>query len=204
MTRMDLLKDLEQKDAAQLGQDLHRFAAELYPICRSITGEGIRRTLRVIQSRIPLQLVEVPSGTQVFDWRVPKEWNIRDACIKDRNGRRVVDFQRCNLHVLNYSTPVHATMPLSDLRSHLFTLPEHPEWIPYRTSYYQENWGFCLSHRQFQALREDRYEVYIDASLAPGFLTYAECCIRGASNDEFLIFTHVCHPSLCNDNLTGV
>jgi aminopeptidase-like protein len=201
---MRLLKDLEQIDLTEIGQELHRFAADLYPICRSITGEGMRRTLALIQSRIPLQIVEVPTGTTVFDWSIPKEWNIRDAYIKGPDGNRVVDFLRCSLHVLNYSTPMHAIMPLSILKSHLFTLPEHPDWIPYRTSYYQENWGFCLSHNQMLALDDGDYEVCIDSSLKDGHLTYGECYVRGRSTDEVLISCHACHPSLANDNLSGL
>jgi aminopeptidase-like protein len=201
---MRLLKDLEQIDLTEIGQELHRFAADLYPICRSITGEGMRRTLALIQSRIPLQIVEVPTGTTVFDWSIPKEWNIRDAYIKGPDGNRVVDFLRCSLHVLNYSTPMHAIMPLSILKPHLFTLPEHPDWIPYRTSYYQENWGFCLSHNQMLALEDGDYEVCIDSSLKDGHLTYGECYIRGRSTDEVLISCHACHPSLANDNLSGL
>ena len=142
---MSLLKELERKDAAEIGRALHGFASELYPICRSITGDGIRQTLARIGERIPLSIREVHTGTPVFDWTVPKEWNIRDAWIKRPNGERVVDFQECNLHVMNFSTPVHATLPLNELRPHLFTLPDHPGWIPYRTSYYKEDWGFCLS-----------------------------------------------------------
>jgi aminopeptidase-like protein len=201
---MRLLKELDQRDVAEIGQELHRFAAELYPICRSITGDGIRQTLTMIQDRIPLEIFEVPTGTPVFDWTVPKEWNIRDAYIKDQDGKRVVDFRQSNLHVLNYSTPVRATMPLSKLRSHLFTLPEHPDWIPYRTSYYQEKWGFCLSHNQMLALRDGEYEVCIDSSLEDGHLTYGECYVRGRSSDEVLISCHACHPSLANDNLSGL
>jgi aminopeptidase-like protein len=201
---MRLLKELEQTDLTDIGWALHRFAAELYPLCRSITGDGIRRTLAVLQHRIPLQIVEVPTGTTVFDWTVPKEWNIRDAYIKGPDGKRVVDFRQCNLHVLQYSTPVHATMPLSALKPHLFTLPERPDWIPYRTSYYQENWGFCLSHTQMLALEEGDYEVCIDASLDDGHLTYGEYYIRGSSPEEVLISCHACHPSLANDNLSGV
>ena len=179
---MRLLKELDQMDPTEIGRELHRFAAELYPICRSITGDGMRRTLALIQNRIPLQIVEVPTGTAVFDWTVPKEWNIRDAYIKGPDGKRVVDFLQCNLHVLNYSTPVHATMPLSALKPHLFTLPEHPDWIPYRTSYYQENWGFCLSHNQMLALEDGDYEVCIDSSLEDGHLTYGEYyCARSLS-----------------------
>lgn len=201
---MGLLKELDQRDPAETGQELHRFAAELYPICRSITGDGIRRTLALIQNRIPLQTVEVPTGTPVFDWTVPKEWNIRDAYIKEPGGKRVVDFQQCNLHVMSYSAPVHTTMPLSELKRHLFTLPESPDWIPYRTSYYEENWGFCLSHNQMMALEDGDYEVYIDSTLEDGHLTYGECYLRGRSADEVLISCHVCHPSLANDNLSGL
>ena len=201
---MGLLTELDKRDRAEIGEELHTFAAELYPICRSITGDGIRRTLSMIQSRIPLQLHDVPSGTPVFDWTVPKEWNIRDAYIKAPNGSKIADFQQCNLHVLNYSVPIQATLPLDDLKPRLFTLPEHPDWIPYRTSYYQENWGFCLSHRQVQALEEGAYEVHIDSTLEDGNLTYGECYLPGNSRDEVLFSCHACHPSLANDNLSGL
>jgi aminopeptidase-like protein len=201
---MSLLKELDQTNPTEIGRELHRFAAELYPICRSITGDGIRRTLALIQNRIPLQIVEVPTGSTVFDWTVPKEWNIRDAYIQGPDGKRVVDFRQCNLHVMNYSTPVHATMPLQELKPHLFTLPESPDWIPYRTSYYQENWGFCLSHNQMLALEDGDYKVCIDSSLEDGYLTYGEYYISGRSPDEVLISCHACHPSLANDNLSGL
>ncbi len=201
---MRLLNEIEGKDLTEIGEGLHRFATELYPICRSITGDGLRRTLAAIQKRIPLQISEVPTGTEVFDWTVPKEWNIRDAYIKDATGKRIVDFQACNLHVLNYSAAIRKTMPLSELRAHLFTIPDHPDWIPYRTSYYRENWGFCLSHNQMQALEEGNYEVFIDSTLTHGSLTYGECYLPGRSSDEVLISCHVCHPSLANDNLSGV
>jgi aminopeptidase-like protein len=201
---MHLLRELDQKDLRKIGGELHTFAAELYPICRSITGEGIRRTLTLIQSRISLQISEVPTGTPVFDWTVPKEWNIRDAYIKDSSGKKVVDFRACNLHVLNYSTPMHATIPLNELKAHLFTLPEHPDWIPYRTSYYKPEWGFCLSHDQLTALQDGDYEVCIDSSLEDGHLSYGECYLPGGSTDEVLISCHVCHPSLANDNLSGL
>ena len=200
---MGLTQELERQDFERLGQDLHAFAAELYPICRSITGDGIRRTLRMVGERIPLEMFEVPTGTPVFDWTVPKEWNIRDAYIK-RAGQRVVDFQQNNLHVLNYSTPIHATMSLAELKPHLYTLPERPDWVPYRTSYYKEDWGFCLSHNQMLALEEADYEVCIDTSLKDGSLTYAECFLPGRSEAEVLISCHVCHPSLANDNLSGL
>ena len=201
---MGLLKEFDQKGATKIGAELHRFAEELYPICRSITGDGIRRTLAMIQERIPLRTFEVPTGTSVFDWTVPKEWNIRDAYIKVPGGERVVDFRKSNLHVLNYSIPVHSTMPLSELKSHLFTIPEHPDWIPYRTSYYHEDWGFCLAHKQMLALEDGEYEVCIDSTLADGHLTYGECYLPGRSTDEVLISCHACHPSLANDNLSGL
>ncbi len=201
---MELQKKFDQSDTATIGEDLYRFAADLYPICRSITGNGIRQTLAMIQDRIPLQTFEVATGTQVFDWTVPKEWNIRDAYIADSMGKRIVDFQRCSLHVMNYSVPVHAIMPLSALRPHLLTIPEHPDWIPYRTSYYKEDWGFCLSHNQMLALDGEEYEVCIDSSLTDGHLTYGECYLPGQTSDEILISCHACHPSLANDNLSGV
>lgn len=201
---MSLLKKLESTTLAARGQDLHAFAAELYPICRSITGEGLRKTLSKIQERVPLEISEVPSGTKVLDWIVPREWNIRDAYIADQKGNRVVDFQNHSLHVLNYSTPVRARMSLTELRQHLFTIPEHPDWIPYRTSYYKENWGFCLSHNQLLAMQDSEYEVCIDSTLENGHLTYGECYLPGKCEDEVLISCHVCHPSLANDNLSGV
>ena len=198
------LLHVDERDLAESGQELHRFVSELYPICRSITGNGIRKTLSLIQKRIPLQISEVASGTTVFDWTVPKEWNIRDAYIKDAQGDRVVDFQKSTLHVLNYSTPVRATMSLSELRPHLFTLSDRPDWIPYRTSYYKPEWGFCLSHDQLSALANGRYEVCIDSTLEDGHLTYGECYFPGQSKDEVLVSVHACHPSLANDNLSGL
>jgi aminopeptidase-like protein len=201
---MPLLKEFDQRDRGTIGEELHGFASELYPICRSITGEGIRSTLIKIQRRIPLQTSEVPSGTPVFDWIVPKEWNIRDGYIKTPAGERVIDFRKCNLHVVNYSTPVHATMRLSELKSHLFTIPDKPDWIPYRTSYYKENWGFCLAHNQMLALPDTEYEVYIGSTLEDGSLTYGECYLPGQSKEEVLISCHACHPSLANDNLSGL
>lgn len=201
------MKSLRQFEAANeqaFAGDLYAFAAELYPICRSITGEGIRQTLRLIQRRIALQIFEVPSGTAVFDWTVPKEWNIRDAYIKNSSGQRIVDFEKCKLHVLNYSTPIHATLPLTEIRPHLFSLPAHPDWIPYRTSYYKEDWGFCLSHNQLASLPDGNYEVCIDSSLTNGSLSYGECFLPGQSEEEVLVSCHACHPSLANDNLSGI
>ena len=186
------------------GRELRALVEELYPICRSITGNGVRKTFDVLGDWIPLDVTEVPSGTRAFDWTVPDEWNIRDAWIEDPAGRRIVDFGDSNLHVLNYSVPIDAEVDLDTLDDHLYSLPEHPDWIPYRTSYYDERWGFCVPHRLRQSLTEGRYRVHIDADRAPGSLTYAECLVPGESKDEILIYTHTCHPSLCNDNLSGM
>jgi aminopeptidase-like protein len=187
----------------QIGQELYQFVRELYPICRSITGDGVRKTLQIIKQSIPLEIHEVPTGTQVFDWTIPKEWNIKDAYIKNTKGQKIVDFANSNLHVVNYSTPIHKKISLQELKAHLFTLPDHPNWIPYRTSYYKETWGFCLSHKQYLELGDEEYEVCIDSSLEPGYLTYGEYFIPGESTDEVLISCHICHPSLCDDNLSG-
>src|SRR5216684_8939089 len=170
--------------SADFGHRIHTFASELYPICRSITGNGLRETLRRIGERIPLQMHEVPSGTKVFDWTVPSEWNIHDAYVKNSSGERVIDFRRHNLHVVNYSVPVQRKMSLAQLRPHLHTLPDQPDLIPYRTSYYEENWGFCLPHRQLEEMPEDEYEVCIDSTLEDGHLTYGACLLKGASAEE--------------------
>jgi aminopeptidase-like protein len=190
--------------ASETGAQLHAFASELYPVCRSITGAGTRATLDAIARIVPLERVEVPTGTKVFDWDVPREWNIRDAWIKNAAGEKVVDFQRHNLHVMSYSTPVRARMGLAELRPHLFSLPEQPTWIPYRTSYYRDNWGFCLAHETLQALPEGEYEVCIDSTLEPGALSFGQAVLPGDSSQEILIWTHVCHPSLANDNLSAI
>ena len=190
--------------SADFGRGIHSFASELYPICRSITGNGLRETLRRIGERIPLQVHEVPSGTKVFDWTVPREWNIHEAYIKNSQGERVIDFRDSNLHVVNYSIPIRKMVSLRELRDHLHTLPKHHDWIPYRTSYYREEWGFCLSQRQFDSLQEDEYQVVIESSLEEGHLTYGECLLPGEISDEIVISTHCCHPSLCNDNLSGI
>lgn len=188
----------------ETGQSLYHLVEELYPICRSITGDGVRQTLDILARYVPLERTELATGTPILDWTVPKEWNIRDAYIKDASGRRVVDFQAHNLHVVNYSAPVRGTFSLSALRPHLFSLPEQPELIPYRTSYYAETWGFCLSQRALEGLREGDYEVCIDSTLEPGSLTWGEFVLPGQREEEILISTHVCHPSLCDDNLTGL
>ena len=191
-------------DEEVLGRQLFDCVADLYPICRSITGDGVRETLARLGRIVPVQIHEVPSGTAVFDWTIPDEWNVHDACVKDARGERVIDFRSCNLHLVNYSVPFRGRMLLEELRSHLFALPDRPEWIPYRTSYYQKNWGFCLSQQQLDALPPGEYEVCIDASLKPGYLTYGELYLPGDSPEEVLISAHLCHPSLANDNLSGL
>jgi aminopeptidase-like protein len=201
MTFTNPLTTLEREG---LGRAMHDLMVELYPICRSITGNGVRETLRSLQKVLPLEMHEVLSGTKVFDWTVPLEWNVTDAYVMNREGKRVIDFKAHNLHLMSYSSPVRKKMPLADLRPHLFTLPDYPEWIPYRTSYYKENWGFCLRHADFERLPDEEYEVVIDSSLQAGSLTYGEAYLPGEISDEILISCHVCHPSMCNDNLSGM
>jgi aminopeptidase-like protein len=191
-------------DLARVGREMYALVGELYPLCRSITGDGVRETLRRIAAHADLKMHEVPTGTPVFDWTVPREWTIRDAYVKNVRGERVIDFRASTLHVVGYSAPVRARLPLGELRKRVFTLPDHPDWIPYRTSYYRETWGFCAPHRLMQELAEGDYEVCIDSSLSPGSLSYGECYVRGAIEDEILISCHVCHPSLANDNLSGI
>ena len=204
MDKSQLNKLIDSIDFTETGTQMYHLMSELYPICRSITGDGVRRTLKMIQSIIPLEVKEVPTGTQVFDWKIPKEWNIEDAWIKNSKGDKIVDFKKSNLHVLNYSSPVEKRVTLKELKEHLFSIPEHPDWIPYRTSYYQENWGFCVSHNQLGELKDELFDVYIGSSLSDGYLTFGEFYLRGESSDEVLISTHICHPSLCNDNLSGI
>lgn len=192
-------------DMASTGAEMHALVSRLYPICRSITGNGVRETLQILRETITLQLHEVPTGTKVFDWSVPKEWNINDAYVRNSKGEKVIDFKESNLHVLNYSIPISRKVSLEELRSHLFTLPETPDWIPYRTSYYNENWGFCVSYNTYKDLADDTYEVHIDSTLEDGHLTYGEFLVEGSNKEsEVLISTHICHPSLCNDNLSGM
>lgn len=186
--------------AAEIDQLLQR----LFPICRSITGEGVRQTLAILGEHLPLKIHEVPSGTRALDWTVPREWNITDAFIKAPDGKKIVDFKKNNLHVVGYSTPVRATMSLAALRPHLYSLPEAPDLIPHRTSYYNPDWGFCLTDTQLQSLKEGTYEVVIDSTLADGSLTYGELFLPGESKDEVLLSCYVCHPSMANDNLSGV
>jgi aminopeptidase-like protein len=198
------MKSPPRPESEEIGYDIYRLISDVYPICRSITGNGLRQTLRRLQEKIPLEIHEVPTGTRVFDWVVPREWNIRDAYVRNSQGEKVIDFQKSNLHVVNYSVPVRTKLPLAELKKHLFTLPDRPDWIPYRTSYYNESWGFCLRHNDFMQLEDGEYEVVIDSSLQPGSLSYGEYFVEGEIPDEFLISCHACHPSLCNDNLSGM
>jgi len=191
-------------EPTSVGRDAYELMERLFPLCRSLTGDGVRATFDVLEERIPITRVEIPSGTQLFDWVVPDEWNIRDAYIVGPDGTQVVDYHESNLHVVSYSEPIRATLTLDELREHLHTLPEQPDVVPYRTSYYERTWGFCLSHRQLLDLVPGDYEVVIDSTLRPGDLTYAELVIEGAGDGEVLISTYVCHPSLANDNLSGI
>jgi aminopeptidase-like protein len=176
----------------------------LYPICRSVTGDGVRETLDIIAETLPLTRVAVPSGQDAHDWTVNDEWNVHDAYIADRGGRRLVDFREHNLHLMSYSVPVRATLTRAELEPHLFTLPDRPDWIPYRTSYYNRTWGFCLRHRDLDRLGDGPFDVVVDTTLQPGEMVYGEYLLEGETEDEILLSAHVCHPSLANDNLSGI
>jgi aminopeptidase-like protein len=204
VTGKTLNRIIGELDLGEAGEWMYRFIAELYPICRSITGAGLRRTLAAIGEHVPLAVREIPTGTRVFDWTVPKEWNIQDAWVKNASGEKIIDFKKSNLHLVNYSVPVHRKVSAVELREHCHSLPDRPDWIPYRTSYYKENWGFCLSHRELSALDDGEYEVCIDAALENGSLSYGEYHVPGKRSEEILLSCHACHPSLCNDNLSGV
>lgn len=187
-----------------VGNVMYNLAERLYPICRSITGNGFRQSLAIIREILPgIQVTEIPSGTQVFDWTVPKEWNIHGGWIKKKSGEIVVDFKDSNLHVMGYSLPVHTTVSRDELLEHVYTIPDQPELIPYVTSYYKERWGFCMSDKQKQTLTDDEYEVMIDSTLEDGSLTYGELVLPGESQEEILISTYLCHPSMANDELSG-
>ena len=188
----------------QIGQDIHNLAQRLWPICRSLTGNGVRETLSILKEHLPdLTIHEVKSGSQVFDWQIPQEWNIHDAYIKDPKGNKIIDFKVNNLHVVGYSTPIKQTLCLDELKPHLHTLKGQPTAIPYITSYYSKHWGFCLTHQQFEQLEPGDYEVCIDSTLEDGHLTYGELLIPGESEKEVFLSTYVCHPSMANNELSG-
>jgi aminopeptidase-like protein len=191
-------------DQEAIGAEAFGLMERLFPVCRSLTGNGVRGTFDVLDEYVALRRTEIPSGTEIFDWSVPDEWNIHDAYIATADGERVVDFHASNLHVVNYSEPVRTRMSLETLKERLHTLPDQPDLVPYRTSYYHRTWGFCLSHDQLQELAPGHYDVVIDSTLEPGHLTYGEVRIDGETEDEVLISTYVCHPSLANDNLSGI
>ena len=183
---------------------MYELAGRLFPICRSITGDGFRQSLEIIREQVPgMQVFEVPSGTEVFDWTVPREWNIRGGWIRRKNGDTVIDFSDSNLHVLGYSVPVRKIVSREELLEHVYTQPEQPDWIPYVTSYYKERWGFCMSERQKQQLTDEEYEVCIDSTLADGSLTYGELIVPGETDDELFFSTYLCHPSMANNELSG-
>ena len=186
------------------GRNMYELAGRLFPICRSITGNGFRQSLEMIREILPeIQVFEIPSGTAVYDWTVPKEWNIRGGWIKNLQGDTIIDFNDCNLHVMGYSVPVRQTISREELLDHIYTQPEQPEWIPYVTSYYKERWGFCMSDRQKQALTDAEYEVCIDSTLEDGYLTYGELVLPGETDDEIFFSTYLCHPSMANNELSG-
>jgi aminopeptidase-like protein len=191
-----------------VGEEMHDLIRELYPLPRSMTGQGVRDTLHALSRVVPVDIRETPTGAEIFDWTVPPEWSIRDAFIKDREGNRLVDFTQSNLHVVGHSEPIHDILSWRALKTHVYSLPDHPDWIPYRVSYHQKNWGICVTHRQYEQFEaagdEAQYEVEIDADLFDGSLTHGEVELPGDTDDEILISTHVCHPSLCNDNLSGI
>jgi aminopeptidase-like protein len=186
------------------GFEMHRLASRLYPICRSITGEGLGKTLSILQEYIPLEIHAVPSGTPVFDWKVPLEWNVQNAWLGDRRGNRVLDFKDNNLHLLQYSEPFSGWVKRTELEKHLFSLPDQPTLIPYKTSYYRKDWGFCLSEIQRATLLDEDYEVHIETHFTNGVLNFGELLVPGQTEEEILISTHICHPSLANDNLSGM
>ena len=180
------------------------FVQEIFPLGRSLTGDGVRQTLAHVAERIPLDLHEIPTGTPVLDWEIPREWRVREAWIENPQGERVVDYANHNLHLLGYSIPVDGIFSIEELDEHLYSLPDQPDLIPYRTSYYADRWGFCLSHHQRESLPPGNYRVRIDTKLFEGALTYGECLLPGESDETLLISSHCCHPSLANDNLSGM
>ena len=192
---------------SKLAENASNLIDRLYPICRSITGPGVRETLSILREIIPIDLHEVPSGTKAFDWVIPNEWAIRDAYVKNMSGERIIDFQEHNLHLVNYSIPFEGTLTIEELKPHLFSLPDKPDSIPYCTSYYEEQWGFCLTDNKLRKLLAGEYgstfEVKIDSTLAPGSLTYGDLIIPGRNKTEILLWCYVCHPSMANHELSG-
>lgn len=194
---------MNTKNINETGKKIYDLVKELFPICRSITGDGVRKTLKIIQEYIPIKIYEVPTGTKVFDWTIPREWNIRNAYVTDENSNKIIDFKRNNLHVVGYSVPVDKTVSLSELQEHLYSLPKQPGAIPYVTSYYEERWGFCIAHNNRKKLKEGRYKIFIDSQLKEGSLTYGELIIPGRTRKEIFISTYVCHPSMAHNELSG-
>lgn len=186
------------------GSRMYGFAECLFPLRRSITGDGLRESLRMIGEKIPIRMIGIPSGTKVFDWQIPQEWLVREAWIRDGDGREIVNLQNHNLHLVGYSTPIHTHMTLNDLLPHLHSKPEQPDVIPYRTGYYNHDWGFCVPYHLLEQLDDGNYEVFIDSELIDGELNYGELFIPGSSDEEILISCHCCHPSMANDNLSGM
>jgi len=199
----DLEEAISRVDSENLGQEMMDLMARLFPICRSLTGDGVRETLNILSDTLPLKIDQVPTGYQAFDWNVPREWNIRDAYVKDSSGERIIDFRKSNLHILNYSVPFSGTLTREELLPHLHAKPELPEAIPYMTSYYADRWGFCLSQNQLDTLPEGPFEVLVDSTLEDGQLTFAEAILPGSSRQEILFSTDVCHPSMAHNELSG-
>jgi aminopeptidase-like protein len=198
------MQDQPTASERQPAIDLHGLVRKLYPINRSLTGAGVRETLKIVAGHIDLEINEVATGTAVLDWHVPMEWNIRSGTITSMSGRRLVDFADNNLHVLGYSKPISAVLSRDELAQHVHTLPDQPDLIPYRTGYFADNWGFCLPHNLWQSMTDDAYRVDIDSDIAPGSLTYGELFLPGETAQEVLVTCHVCHPSLADDNLSGI
>lgn len=202
-------KDIKENDSLNIAQydknklKIYKLKEQLFPICRSITGNGLRESLKIISKEIPLNILEIPTGTKAFDWEVPKEWNIKDAYVKDLKGNKIIDFKKSNLHILGYSTPFQGIISHEELMEHIYTLPEIPEAIPYLTSYYKERWGFCLEHQRLKELNQDKYEIFIDSELKNGSMSIGEGFIKGKIDKEVLLSTYLCHPSMGNNELSG-
>jgi aminopeptidase-like protein len=199
-----LARDLTGLDQQAMGHEIYSLASRLFPLCRSITGKGVRQTLDILGDYIDLDRKRIASGTVVFDWTVPKEWIARDAYIVDPFGNRIADFKTNNLHLMSYSVPVRRVMPLSELREHIYTLPAQPDLIPYKTAYYTDAWAFCMTHNAFKDLKDGDYEVVVDTEKVSGHLEYGEYLHKGESSREVVLYTHICHPSLANDNCSGL